>query len=227
MGRAACSARRMDRVLRSSEIRAGDVLLSLGRSQWSLLMAWNGGCPYSHAAIAIGDGRLVEAYVPSVRERTLESLAHEDRPDYVDVYRPSLDDAASARIAAIARRLVGVPFATRELGALAWRTWRRNRHGRVPVGWRSCRDGPTCVELVYSVLADAIGFQLRERPRSRARLPWLDLRELWRETRGWQRSGRVAPAVGAACAVPCDLIPLDLYRSPGLRRIGRLAVDDD
>lgn len=191
-----------------ADLRAGDVLLSQGRGWFSRLMAWNAECPYSHAALVLGDGTLVEAMPPRIRRRPVAMLGTPRfLPRFVDVWRPvnvdgsELSAAQRARIVATATRWLGWPFAGLKMAWLALQTLLRHKLRLRDWSLPAPRDrGLSCTEYVYRVLHEAIGFAPA-------------------------RPGLADPA--AACGV----ITLDLCASASLRPCGRLlprpAVGDD
>lgn len=107
--------------LQASAVRAGDVLLMRSAGDFSTLVAWLGESAYSHAALAVGDGRLVEAITGGVSETVLGELIDDGGIERIDAYRPSAYDgspfsvADEAAIAARARHYLGKPFATSRL----------------------------------------------------------------------------------------------------------------
>jgi len=191
---------RSDRTSTLEELRAGDVLLSQGRGWLSRLMAWNAECPYSHAALVLGDGTLIEAMPPRVRRRPVTAMfAPRCQPRLVDVWRPvnrdgsELSDAQRTRIASAAVRWLGWPFAGLKMAWLAVQTLLRHklrvRRWSLPAPRHD--RGLSCTEYVCRVLHEAIGF------------------------------APARPALGAPGA-SCGAITLDLCASRSLRPRGRL-----
>ena len=143
------------------ELRCGDVLLSQGRVQLSRWMAWNAGCPYSHAALVLDGGGYVEARPPRIRRRPLTDLvAWRERLRFVDVWRPLNPDGSElsgtqrSQLARLAGRWLGWPFAgNRRMAWLALQTLLRHPGGaprwRLPV---PPDGGVSCTEFVYRML---------------------------------------------------------------------------
>jgi hypothetical protein len=151
------------------ELRCGDVLLSQGRFQLSRWMAWNAGCPYSHAALVLDGGGYVEARPPRIRRRPLTDLvAWRERLRFVDVWRPLNPDGSElsgtqrSQLARLAGRWLGWPFAgNRRMAWLALQTLLRHPGGaprwRLPV---PPDGGVSCTEFVYRMLLVVAGDDL-------------------------------------------------------------------
>jgi hypothetical protein len=228
--------------LDAARLRTGDVLLMRSAWQVSRWMAWNAECPYSHAALVLDEGRFIEARAPVVAIEPLRELdAPRRRIELVDVWRPfdrrdgaALDANAMQRIVALAGRWVGVPFAARRMPRLALGTLARHKLAVHPIGLHPPEPdeaGVTCTELVYRILDEAIGLELRERLRIRRPAPafaWRELRDewrLWREQRRHiprqrARTPHVAPR--RAAKDPRYVITTDLWSAPGLALVGCL-----
>lgn len=216
--------------------KAGDVLLSRGRSCLSEWMAWNARCAYSHAAILLAPDVVLEAIPPAAQLRPL-SAVRVDRHAVLDLYRPldangeALHDSDMAAAVGIGLRLVGTPFATGRMAGLAARTLLSRRWDgvrRTPDARAHVRD-LNCCELVYLVLHGACGLELgMRRPDDQARPPldWARLLRDWRATRARRGSaphGTVsAPAPGATHAVPRYLTPADFAGNARLRYVRSL-----
>jgi uncharacterized protein YycO len=98
-----------ERALTTADLRPGDILLTsmpgmVGASIELLTLA-----PVSHAAIYAGDGRIVEALRPAVRERTIDTVMVEESEALVLRY-PGLTDAQAKRIVAYAKGRLGSGF---------------------------------------------------------------------------------------------------------------------
>ena len=101
----------------SIEPKAGDILLMMSTDELSKLIAWFGDSQYSHSALMVSEGLLMESIAAGITETKLADLK---RPDfnikYVDVYR-SLDRegnffTVSQQLAILtsARQFMGIPF---------------------------------------------------------------------------------------------------------------------
>jgi len=220
--------------------KAGDVLLSRGRSCLSEWMAWNARCAYSHAAILLAPDLVLEALPPAAHLRRL-SAVRADRHAVLDLYRPldangqELNDGDIAAAVRIGLRLVGTPFATGRMAGLAVRTLLSRRWDgirRTPDARVDVRD-LNCCELVYLVLHDACGLELgMRRPDDQARpaLDWARLLRDWRATRAQRNSAphgalstAASPAApGASHAVPRSLTTADLAGNARLRYVRSL-----
>lgn len=151
------------------QLRCGDVLLSQGRFQLSRMMAWNAGCPYSHAALVLDRGGYVEARPPRVRWRPLTDLvAWRGRLRFVDVWRPlnpdgsELSGSQRSHLARLAARWLGWPFAgNRRMAWLALQTLLRHPAGaprwQLPV---PPDGGVSCTEFVYRLLRTVLPLRI-------------------------------------------------------------------
>ena len=71
-----------------TDLRPGDVLLMLGDSDFSRLIAWTNDSDYSHAALVVDDQWLIEASGDGVRKfRLQDRLKDTTRYHYIDVFR--------------------------------------------------------------------------------------------------------------------------------------------
>ncbi len=99
------------------EPKAGDVLLMMSTDELSKLIAWFGDSQYSHSALMVSEGVLMESIAAGITETKLVDLKQPDfHIKYVDVYR-SLDQegnfySASQQLAVLtsARLFMGIPF---------------------------------------------------------------------------------------------------------------------
>ena len=107
----------VDRIA-SHDLRAGDILLSVGVGRTSeAIRAFDGG-KYSHAALWTGES-IIESTTPDVVKHTLEaSLAAHPRR-YVDAYRHEQLGAPAAQVVAAAERYVNRPYAFGDLALAA------------------------------------------------------------------------------------------------------------
>lgn len=220
------------------ELRPGDVLLSRGASQLSQWMAWNAAGPYSHASLLLTPRLAIDARMPRVAVRTLDSLMGEQAR--VDVYRPRnrdgtpLDEGQRASAIRHALRLRGTPFALGSMPGLALRTWIRRRsshaaqrHARAA----AVRPGDTalsCTELVYLVLHEACRLRVgghalcaQPRPRLAPLRLWREFRQA-RAERRTDASPRIASRPRPLPPLPAHLIPTQLATSPDLAPVARL-----
>ncbi|HZF98667.1 MAG TPA: hypothetical protein VEY92_10595 [Pseudoxanthomonas sp.] len=210
------------------------MLLSRAALMLSDWMAWNAECPYSHAALAVAPDVVLEARMPQVALRSLESVLDE-APARIDLYRPlnpdgsELSQAQQARLLRTGLRLLGVPFALGRMPGLAWRTLLRHklrrRRSPTPQGLLAASD-LSCCELVYLVLRETCGFRIAERsgrvrPRPALRAKTL-LREYRKSVQSCKTSWRSRGNHGRVHQLPCDLITTDLVSSPALRYVGTL-----
>lgn len=103
--------------MKAVEPKSGDILLMMSTDELSKLIAWFGDSAYSHSALMVSEGLLMESIAQGITETKLEDLM---RPDfnikYVDVFR-SLDRngdifSASQQLAMrnSARLFIGVSF---------------------------------------------------------------------------------------------------------------------
>jgi uncharacterized protein YycO len=99
-----------DRVLaRQEDLRPGDILLTAGAGVTAAGIQLMTLGPVSHAAIYIGDGRVVEAVPSGVRVQGLQELLAAEIA-VVALRYPDLSEEQAAEIRAYALRQVGVPF---------------------------------------------------------------------------------------------------------------------
>lgn len=160
------------KTLQVNELLPGDVLLHMGRGQLSKLIAWVGDSAYSHAAMVIGNGELIEAATKGVRHA---SLAERTRMvaafDYVDVFRPlrptPRDTTELAALLAAADVYLGRPYPMTSLLTLGIVCAVRNKipgDERLHEALRMAldlvvQDDPSrvvCSELVYRGFAEAV-----------------------------------------------------------------------
>lgn len=187
-------------------LRPGDVLLMRGIGPVSDLIAWFGDSTYSHAAVMVDGGDLVEAAAPVSRRVPLaQRLTQGAYYDFIDVLRPTradgepLDDAQRAAIVAGAQACLDVAYPLDALLQMALFAALRNRiPADARVRWllrelvdHLTHDDPSqmvCSELVYRAftaadLAPAVVVSARlDLP-----FPDIDVAELireWREAAG-------------------------------------------
>ena len=99
------------------QIKPGDVLMCMGHGELSKLLAWNGETDYSHAALVLDGGELIEATTGGCKLVPLTTRQTQVKNwNYVDVWRPVAHDGRAfdakdqAAIVASAR-----PFAGRRM----------------------------------------------------------------------------------------------------------------
>ena len=192
----------------------------------SAAMAWNAGCPYSHAALVFSPGILVDARPPQVLSRSLYSVLDE-RPVRMDLFRPrirsqlGLTEHQQQAFRNILLSYVGTPFALRRMPGLAWRTLlRRGMPSLCPaIGW-SERSDLTCCELVYLSIGATCGFALE---RGHGSESYADSRQQKAAMLWDRRTTSHTPALhDPPHLVPADLITADLLSGSSLQYIGSL-----
>ncbi len=97
------------KLVAGKDLKAGDVLLSTGTSTAAAVIMAGTGSIYTHAALYVGNGRVVEAVGKGVREVSLEDYL-KDTGSAMVVRVPGLGDADREGIAAFARRQVGKAY---------------------------------------------------------------------------------------------------------------------
>lgn len=191
----------------SKDVRPGDILLHMGKSEISKVIAWAGNSQYSHVAIVLDPfsvhALLIET-TPSkgVGKSNLQArLKQTDKYDWIDVYRfvPDLSPAWLNALTTTANKYIDKPYAVNEVVWLGMICAFRNK---VPVkGWerllvrlafdlaiKSDTTGVTCSEFVYRCFAEAVTkppYALRPQiviqPPSNPPFPKVDWVQLWKE----------------------------------------------
>jgi hypothetical protein len=187
--------------LQPSQLEPGDVLLHMGTGELSKLIAWVGDGLYSHAALVIEGGQLIEAAAAGVRHATLDARTHMTANfHYVDVFRPfrpgSGDAKGTAAILAAADVYLGRPYPMTSLLTLGVACAVRNKVPGDPAMRRAIRmaldlviendaSQVVCSELVYRGFDEAVtkpahGFRLEVivQPPLRTPLPTVDINAL-------------------------------------------------
>jgi hypothetical protein len=108
------------------DARPGDVLMSMGKSGFSKIIAWNCDCDYSHVAVVHDDGVLIEASLDNVRIVPLEQR-RKDVASYssIDVWRADalegnpLSDHNKDALRMMAKEYLNRPYPTDMLLELA------------------------------------------------------------------------------------------------------------
>lgn len=156
------------------QLQVGDLLLMLGRSQLSKLIAWFGDSRYSHVSLVSADGLLIEGIRPAVKESPLADRLAADGPVvFVDAYRSLaadggvLDAADRAAVLRHARSMIGTTFAQDDLVTIGLLVALRGKPRHLPVWlrWlireatehaiRADSDRMLCSEFAYRAFADA------------------------------------------------------------------------
>lgn len=151
-------------------LQPGDILLMMGEGPLSDLIAWASDGRYSHAAIVVGGGELIEASLGGVRRYALhERVLDQAHFHYIDVFRmPGLSDASDQdRVREHAQTLLGAPYPVDQLALfgviMAVRgKWPKHPIARHLVRLALDRALPTqspamvCSEVVYRALAECV-----------------------------------------------------------------------
>jgi hypothetical protein len=156
------------------QLQVGDLLLMLGKSQLSKLIAWFGDSTYSHVSLVSADGLLIEGIRPAVKESPLADRLAADGPVvFVDAYRSLAADGgvlgADDRAAVLghARSLIGTTFAQDDLVTIGLLVALRGKPRHLPLWlrWlireatehaiRADSDRMLCSEFAYRAFADA------------------------------------------------------------------------
>lgn len=160
-------------LLDASDVRPGDLLLHLGKSQISALVAWFGDAIYSHIAIMADAGEFIEAAPGGARRVPLaRRLAQVNDYHFIDLYRPTARGgrvAEAAQIEAVIRRAshyLGSPYPfdlLAQLGVISALRGRLPENNlarwviRLAIDAAMERDASRvmCSEIVYRALAEA------------------------------------------------------------------------
>lgn len=156
------------------QLQVGDLLLMLGKSQLSKLIAWFGDSRYSHVSLVSVDGLLIEGIRPAVKESPLADRLAADGPVvFVDAYRSlaadggALDADDRAAVLRHARSMIGTTFAQDDLVTIGLLVALRGKPRHLPVWlrWlireatehaiRADSDKMLCSEFAYRAFADA------------------------------------------------------------------------
>lgn len=186
------------------DLRRGDVLQHMGRSDLSTLIAWVGDSQYSHSALVTGKDELVEAATGGVASSTLsDRIGMTGGFHYIDVYRPHRpqvdDDDGHDKVIAALQPYMGTPYPMTSLLMLGLVCTVRNKipsDPRVRVVVRMALDmvierdtgEVVCSELVYRGFdqadtdpANDLCLPLITPPRGDAPFPDVDIPRLLRE----------------------------------------------
>lgn len=160
-------------LLEAKDVRPGDLLLHLGNSQISALVAWFGDAIYSHIALMANAGEFIEAAPGGARRVPLaRRLAQVNDYHFIDLYRPTARGgrvATQAQIDAVvlrATRYLGSPYPfdlLAQLGVISALRGRLPENNltrwviRLAIDAAMERDASRvmCSEIVYRALAEA------------------------------------------------------------------------
>jgi hypothetical protein len=155
------------------QLQVGDLLLMLGKSELSKLIAWFGDSRYSHVSMVSENGMLIEAIRPVAAESPLSKRLAENGPVVlVDAYRSLAADGSPlsgedrAAVLRHARSLLGTVFAQDELVMVGFLVALRGKPQHLPAWLRwvihqatehAIRQDPgkmMCSEFAYRSFAD-------------------------------------------------------------------------
>jgi hypothetical protein len=187
-------------------LQGGDVLLMMGRSQLSALIAWCGDSIYSHAALVADGGDLIEAAASGVRRYPLSTrLADRDNYAFIDAFRPltparvPIESGDRAAVLRHAQSLLGVPYPLDMLATLGVVLALRGKWPVHPLARlvvrealdHLVRDNPShmvCSEAVYRCFAQCdvqppgrLAPEIVLQPRDTSPFPAIDWMALWEE----------------------------------------------
>lgn len=198
------------------DVRAGDLLLSLGEGNLSALLAWNGDSAYSHAALVLNDGNLIEATTRGVSISPVADRPSDAKIVFTDVYRPVTQDGnprtvdEMQTVASFARQFDQLPYAMDSLKQLAIFVSVRNHIPKDPMArWiirvaldhldTDDRTSLTCTELIYRSFdeaptspANALRPVIVVQPRRKLPFPKIDWIALRKEIRPMLRGSKSA-----------------------------------
>lgn len=222
----------MLQTLRVEDLHPGDVLLHMGAGELSKLIAWVGDSAYSHAAMVIGDGQLIEAAASGVRHAGLVDRTHMVANfAYVDAFRPlrptPRDANGRTQLLAAADAYLGRPYPMTSLFTLGLVCAVRNKipgDEKLRAALRMALDlvvhddasQVVCSELVYRAFDEAsttpthaLRLPVITRPVQDTPLPKINLGALFEECLDDYRRSRphaTAPTLMAAAATePAEL----------------------
>lgn len=219
--------------LQGDALEGGDVLLMMGRSQLSSLIAWCGDSIYSHAALVADAGDLIEAAASGIRRYPLaRRLQDSDNYAFIDAFRPLSNERRPigagdmAQVLRHAQSLLGVPYPVDMLATLgvilAIRgKWPAHPLARIVVREaldHLVRDNPShmvCSEAVYRCFAECdvqprgrLAPEIVLQPRGTEPFPDIDWRALWEEVWPLIRPQRRVALVAVDEALRHTLHPL-------------------
>jgi hypothetical protein len=156
----------------ANDILPGDILLHMGKSEISKVVAWAGNSRHSHVAIVLNDdpSTLIETTPKNgvVKSSLKDRLKNKQNFKLIEVYRfvPNLTPAWLDALMTTAKNYIGKPYAVNEVVWLGMICAFRNK---VPVGFweralvrlaidlaiKSDTTGLTCSEFVYRCFEEA------------------------------------------------------------------------
>lgn len=209
--------------LQPTDLLPGDVLLHMGAGELSKLIAWVGDSAYSHAAMVIPGGQLLEAAASGVRHA---GLAERTRMlanfHYIDVFRPlrptPQDATALAALIAAGDAYLGRPYPMTSLLTLGIICAVRNKvpgdatlHAALRMALdlvvKNDASQVVCSELVYRAFDEAatrpphgLRLPLASTPAAPTPLPRIDVVALMTECLDDYRRSRGNAALAATAA---------------------------
>jgi hypothetical protein len=206
-----------------ADLLPGDVLLHMGTGELSKLIAWVGDSAYSHAAMVITGGQLLEAAASGVRHAGLaERTRMTANFHYIDVFRPlrpkPQDTATLAALIAAGDVYLGRPYPMTSLLTLGVICAVRNKvpgDAALRAALRMALDlvvknddsQVVCSELVYRAFDEAatrppngLRLPLTSTPPSPTPLPRIDIAALMAECLDDYRRSRGNAALAATAA---------------------------
>jgi hypothetical protein len=222
-----------------ADLQPGDVLLMMGEGPLSDLIAWASGSRYSHAAIVVDGGDLVEASASGVRRYSLATrLADQANYHWIDALRwhdgggTALATADAACVLARATALLGIAYPIDQLALFGAIMAVRGRWPVHPLARWLVRialdralpdhsDRMVCSEVVYRAYAECAAVPtgrlapaIVPGPRGSAPFPDVDWEALWQEIgpalRNPPRTGLRAAVPAADAGIGFDGVPPDL-----------------
>ncbi|MEN1960149.1 hypothetical protein WCE41_07410 [Luteimonas sp. MJ246] len=187
-------------------LQEGDLLLMMGDGPLSDLIAWASDGVYSHAAIVVDGGELVEASLAGVRRYPLAARMQEQAHfHYIDAYRLrdrrgcAFTPADLGLVGRHAKDMLGAPYAIDQLALLGVVMAVRGKWPAHPLARRLVRialdralpaesPGMVCSEVVYRAWAEcaatprgALAPEIVEGARGTAPFPDIDWKALFDE----------------------------------------------
>lgn len=235
-----------DRPLTPNDLLPGDVLLHMGAGELSKLIAWVGDSRYSHAALVVRGGELIEAAASGVRHARLADRTRLVRAfRWIDVYRPlrpSAGDAAGVdAVLHAADAYLGRPYPMTSLLLLGVTCAVRNKLTDDPdlrvalrmaldLVVRNDTDKVVCSELVYRAFDEAatrpphaLRLPVETRAAPHRPMPAIDVEALIAECLDDYR--RSLPAAPASRSLTAEASPQELAALLAQAR-DRLGLDD-
>jgi len=113
------------KIISQKDLRIGDIMLTTGRSATSVIIGATTRSVYTHAALYIGNGRVVEAVGEGVREVSLEDYLKENGEAMI-VRPQELSDSQQQKLVDFARSQVGKGYDKAGAIASARFDWTKN-----------------------------------------------------------------------------------------------------